>query len=178
MEEEIGVAAHIEGFPSDLNRKVLEGLVEVVDVDAPILPPLFVPVLGLVANASQFVQILLVERVSLEVIVVGRVELGEGVDAVVLKDITEGSQVVHHADLLDFVDRGTETETNQVRPYRIVLPILDLHSLLRDIHPCPTLTAEINHVEALKAIVLQLCMLGSKAHSLDLQSQSIQFDVP
>ena len=142
-------------------------------MDASILSSLLVPVLGLVAYASQFVQVLLVERVSFEVIVVSSIELGKSVDAVILKNVTQGSQVVHHTDLLDLVDGGTEAKTDQIGPNRIVLTIFDLHTFLRDVHPRPTLAAEVNHVKALEPIVLQLSMLRGKTHSLDLQSQSV-----
>lgn len=98
-------------------------------------------------------------------------------NAVVLQYITEVGQMINHANFFDLVDGLSEVETNQVWANRIMLSIFDLHAFLRNVHPRPSLTAEIYDVETFEAVVLELCMFWGQSNSLDLQRQAIEFHV-
>lgn len=84
-ENEIRVAADVESLPAQLNWEIFQRLVEEVEVKTSILPAFLVPVFGLIAHPAQFLYFFGVERVAFEVVVVGGVELWEGLDAVVLE---------------------------------------------------------------------------------------------
>jgi hypothetical protein len=140
--------------------------------------PLLVPILGLIADALQLLYLLLLERIPVEIVIICCVQLGQGADAVVFQNIAERGEVVDHADLLYLVDGLRIVETHQIRPNRVMLAIADLNPLLRNVHPGSALAAEVNHVETFEAVVLELRVLGSQAHSLDLQRQRVELDVP
>lgn len=176
-EDEVRVAADVERLPPDLDRQLLQGLAEEVNVKTPVLSAFLVPVLGFVADSAEFVDFLGVEGVALEVVVVGCVELGECLDAVVLEHIADVGESVDGADLFDFVDGFCEVEADQVRPDGIELAVPDLHSLLGDVEPGARFAAEVQHIEAFEAVVLQLGVLRCQSHSLNLQSQPIQLDI-
>ena len=83
VKQEVRLIADVKGLPSDLQRKVLQRLIQIVDVEPPVLPALLVPVLRLIADPLQLLYLLLIEGVALEIVVVGREELRDGMDAVV-----------------------------------------------------------------------------------------------
>jgi len=85
--------------------------------------------------------------------------------------------VVDHADLLDLGNRSSILKIDHVRAYRKVLSIFDLHTIRRDVHPRPTLRLEIYDVKTFKSIVLELCVFGRQSNSLDLQGETIEFDI-
>ena len=86
--------------------------------------------------------------------------------------------MVDHADLLYLVDGLRIVEAHQIRPNRVMLAIADLNPLLGNVHPGAALAAKVNHVETFEPVVLELRVLGSQTHPLDLQRQSVKLDVP
>ena len=84
MKQEIRFIADMKGLPSYLKRKVLQRLVQVVDIKPPVLPSFFVPIFSLIADPFELLNFLLVKRIPLKIIVVGCEELRDGANAVVL----------------------------------------------------------------------------------------------
>lgn len=83
VEQEIRLAADMEGLPSYLKRKILQRFVQVVDIEPSVLPPLFVPIFRLIADPFELLNFLLIEWISLKVIVVCCKELRDGANAIV-----------------------------------------------------------------------------------------------
>lgn len=177
VKQKIRLIADMKGLPSNFKRKVLQRFVQIVDIESPVFPSLLVPVFCLIADPFELLYFLLVEGVALKIVIVGREELRDGMDAVVFEDVAEVSEVVDHADLLDLVDGLCEVEANQVRSNSVMLSIFDLYSILRDIHPRSCFTPEIDDVETFEAVVLELRMFWCQPHSFYLQRQSIQLHI-
>lgn len=173
VKQKIRLVTDMESLPSYLKRKVLQRLIQVVDIEPSVLPSLFIPIFSLITDPFELLNFLLVKWISLKVIVVGCKELRDGTNAIVFQYIAEVSQMVDHTNFLYLVDWLSEIETNQVWANRIMLSIFYLHSFLRNVHPRSCLTPEVYDVETFEAVVLELGVFWGQSNSLDLQRQPI-----
>jgi hypothetical protein len=103
--------------------------------------------------------------------------LREGANAIVFEDIAEIVDMITHANLFNLVNGNGVVELHHKWSNSEILSIFHIHTLFGDVHPCPVLTAEINHVEILESVEFQLSMFGGKSCALNLKREAIEFGI-
>lgn len=85
--------------------------------------------------------------------------------------------MVHYANLLNLVDILCICEAHKMWANREFFAIQYLRPLLRNVHPRSIFTIKIYDIETFEPVILQLRMFWRQSHTLDLESQTIQFSI-
>ena len=92
-----------------------------------------VPLLSIITNLIEFLNVFLLERVAIEVIILSCIELRKSLYTIVLENVAHVSYTVYHTNLLDLIYSLSIVETNQMGAYSVLLAIPNVHTFLRNV---------------------------------------------